>query len=157
MSACLMCGCGEFTALFHGSDRLYHTTTKQFSVVSCDVCGLLRLDLEVADDTRAILIHRDVERALRRSRRGLLPLRFVLEQLLRRKIVFNILNRGEHSLPVNGDGRVVTRNGLRFHGTTRASIEYRQCERRTHGPESHRPRQPLLQMCRLKAGITGQR
>ena len=44
MSGCLMCGCGEFTALFHGSDRLYHTTTKQFSVVSCDVCGLLRLD-----------------------------------------------------------------------------------------------------------------
>jgi len=39
-----MCGCGEFTALFHGSDRLYHTTTKQFSVVRCDVCGLLRLD-----------------------------------------------------------------------------------------------------------------
>jgi SAM-dependent methyltransferase len=44
MSACLMCGCAEFTALFHGSDRLYHTTTKQFSVVRCDQCGLLRLD-----------------------------------------------------------------------------------------------------------------
>ena len=44
MSACLMCGCAEFTALFHGSDRLYHTTTKQFSVVRCDECGLLRLD-----------------------------------------------------------------------------------------------------------------
>jgi SAM-dependent methyltransferase len=44
MSACLMCGCGEFTALFHGSDRLYHTTTRQFSVVRCQECGLLRLD-----------------------------------------------------------------------------------------------------------------
>ena len=44
MSACLMCGCGSFTALFHGSDRLYRTTTKQFSVVRCDQCGLLRLD-----------------------------------------------------------------------------------------------------------------
>jgi SAM-dependent methyltransferase len=44
MSACLMCGCGQVTALFHGSDRLYHTTTKQFSVVRCDECGLLRLD-----------------------------------------------------------------------------------------------------------------
>ena len=44
MSACLMCGSGEFTALFHGSDRLYHTTTKQFSVVRCEQCGLLRLD-----------------------------------------------------------------------------------------------------------------
>ena len=36
MSACLMCGCGQVTAIFHGSDRLYHTTTKQFSVVRCD-------------------------------------------------------------------------------------------------------------------------
>ena len=44
MSACLMCGSGEFTAIFHGSDRLYHTTTKQFSVVRCGQCGLLRLD-----------------------------------------------------------------------------------------------------------------
>ena len=44
MSACLMCGCGQVTAIFHGSDRLYHTTTKQFSVVRCDECGLLRLD-----------------------------------------------------------------------------------------------------------------
>ena len=44
MSACLMCGSGEFTAIFHGSDRLYHTTTKQFSVVRCEQCGLLRLD-----------------------------------------------------------------------------------------------------------------
>jgi 2-polyprenyl-3-methyl-5-hydroxy-6-metoxy-1,4-benzoquinol methylase len=44
MSDCLVCGCGQCTAIFHGSDRLYHTTTKQFSVVRCDQCGLLRLD-----------------------------------------------------------------------------------------------------------------
>ena len=44
MSACLMCGSGDFTALFHGSDRLYHTTTRQFSVVCCGQCGLQRLD-----------------------------------------------------------------------------------------------------------------
>ena len=44
MSACLICGCPQSTAIFHGSDRLYHTTTKQFSVVRCDQCGLLRLD-----------------------------------------------------------------------------------------------------------------
>ncbi len=44
MSSCLMCGCAHGTAIFHGSDRLYHTTTKQFSVVRCDECGLLRLD-----------------------------------------------------------------------------------------------------------------
>jgi SAM-dependent methyltransferase len=44
MSVCLMCGSGDATALFYGSDRLYHTTTKQFRVVRCDACGLLRLD-----------------------------------------------------------------------------------------------------------------
>jgi len=44
MSDCLGCGSGRFTALFHSSDRLYHTTTKQFSVVRCDECGLERLD-----------------------------------------------------------------------------------------------------------------
>ena len=44
MSACLMCGCGQFSEVFQGSDRLYHTTTREFSVVRCDRCGLLRLD-----------------------------------------------------------------------------------------------------------------
>ncbi|MEO8370627.1 MAG: class I SAM-dependent methyltransferase [Candidatus Solibacter sp.] len=44
MSDCLMCGCAQATAQFHGSDRLYHTTGRQFSVVACNQCGLLRLD-----------------------------------------------------------------------------------------------------------------
>ena len=44
MSACLVCGSGAFAPLFHGSDRLYHTTTRQFAVVRCGECGLLRLD-----------------------------------------------------------------------------------------------------------------
>jgi len=44
MSDCLMCGCTQATARFHGSDRLYHTTGRQFNVVGCDQCGLLRLD-----------------------------------------------------------------------------------------------------------------
>ena len=44
MSACLVCGSAGFTPVFHGSDRLYHTTTKQFTVVRCGECGLLRLD-----------------------------------------------------------------------------------------------------------------
>ncbi|MEO8595690.1 MAG: class I SAM-dependent methyltransferase [Candidatus Solibacter sp.] len=44
MSVCLMCGATQATARFHGSDRLYHTTTRQFTVVACDQCGLLRLD-----------------------------------------------------------------------------------------------------------------
>ena len=35
MSSCPMCACGGFSAIFHGSDRLYHTTTKRFSVVRC--------------------------------------------------------------------------------------------------------------------------
>jgi SAM-dependent methyltransferase len=44
MSACLVCGSGAFTPVFHGSDRLYHTTTREFAVVRCGECGLLRLD-----------------------------------------------------------------------------------------------------------------
>jgi SAM-dependent methyltransferase len=44
MSACLVCGSGRSALLFRGSDRLYHTTSKEFSVVRCGECGLVRLD-----------------------------------------------------------------------------------------------------------------
>ena len=44
MSACLVCGSERFARLFQASDRLYHTTTREFSVVRCGECGLLRLD-----------------------------------------------------------------------------------------------------------------
>ena len=33
MSACLVCGGDQATPLFRASDRLYHTTTKEFAVV----------------------------------------------------------------------------------------------------------------------------
>ncbi len=44
MSACVACGAERFDAVFQASDRLYHTTTKQFLLVRCQTCGLLRLD-----------------------------------------------------------------------------------------------------------------
>jgi SAM-dependent methyltransferase len=44
MSACVACGAERFEPVFRASDRLYHTTTKEFSVVRCRTCGLLRLD-----------------------------------------------------------------------------------------------------------------
>ncbi len=44
MSACLLCGATSSTAVFRGSDRLYHTTTEEFAVVRCGDCGLMRLD-----------------------------------------------------------------------------------------------------------------
>jgi len=44
MSACLVCGSEQFATLFQASDRLYHTTRKEFSVVRCGNCGLVRLD-----------------------------------------------------------------------------------------------------------------
>jgi SAM-dependent methyltransferase len=44
MSTCLVCGCPRYAPLFTASDRLYHTTTRQFSVVRCGDCGLVRLD-----------------------------------------------------------------------------------------------------------------
>jgi 2-polyprenyl-3-methyl-5-hydroxy-6-metoxy-1,4-benzoquinol methylase len=50
MSACLMCGSERFARLFQASDRLYHTTAAQFSVVRCGECGLLRLDPQPSAD-----------------------------------------------------------------------------------------------------------
>lgn len=44
MSSCLLCGSDQFAALFRGSDRLYRTTAKEFAVVQCGGCGLVRLD-----------------------------------------------------------------------------------------------------------------
>jgi SAM-dependent methyltransferase len=44
MSACVLCGSGQFALLFRASDRLYHTTAKEFSVVRCGGCGLMQLD-----------------------------------------------------------------------------------------------------------------
>jgi SAM-dependent methyltransferase len=44
MSACLLCGSPRHARLFRASDRLYHTTTRQFDVVRCGQCGMVRLD-----------------------------------------------------------------------------------------------------------------
>ena len=39
-----MCGCDRATLLLRQTDRLYRTTTKEFGVVRCQQCGLIRLD-----------------------------------------------------------------------------------------------------------------
>jgi SAM-dependent methyltransferase len=44
VSACAVCGSGSAEKLFQSTDRLYHTTTRQFGVVRCGECGLVRLD-----------------------------------------------------------------------------------------------------------------
>jgi SAM-dependent methyltransferase len=44
MSACIFCGSLACDALFRASDRLYRTTSREFDVVRCRECGLLRLD-----------------------------------------------------------------------------------------------------------------
>jgi SAM-dependent methyltransferase len=44
MSTCLVCGEGRSIRLFGASDRLYRTTTREFTVVRCGACGLIRLD-----------------------------------------------------------------------------------------------------------------
>ena len=44
MSQCPMCGNQRATLLFRQTDRLYRTTDKQFGIVRCVQCGLLRLD-----------------------------------------------------------------------------------------------------------------
>jgi SAM-dependent methyltransferase len=48
MSACLVCGCERWAPLFTASDRLYHTTAKEFAVVRCRECGLARLEPQPA-------------------------------------------------------------------------------------------------------------
>jgi SAM-dependent methyltransferase len=48
MTACLVCGSEQYARLFQASDRLYGTTTREFSVVRCGECGLLRLDPQPA-------------------------------------------------------------------------------------------------------------
>ena len=50
MSVCLVCGSQQSDQLFQASDRLYHTTAKQFAVVRCGECGLVRLDPHPAPD-----------------------------------------------------------------------------------------------------------
>ncbi|MCZ2073501.1 MAG: class I SAM-dependent methyltransferase [Bryobacterales bacterium] len=41
--ACPACDAREFKERFQLTDRLYHTTREQFSILECKVCGLLRL------------------------------------------------------------------------------------------------------------------
>jgi SAM-dependent methyltransferase len=48
VSACLVCGSAEAARLFRASDRLYRTTSKEFDVVRCGGCGLIRLDPQPA-------------------------------------------------------------------------------------------------------------
>jgi len=44
MTACLVCGSRDAARLFAASDRLYQTTSREFAVVRCGGCGLVRLD-----------------------------------------------------------------------------------------------------------------
>jgi len=50
MSVCLLCGSDQFMSLFQASDRLYRTTSRQFAVVRCAGCGLMRLDPQPSVD-----------------------------------------------------------------------------------------------------------
>jgi SAM-dependent methyltransferase len=44
MSVCPICGNANATTVLTGSDRLYGTTSREFRVIECSECGLLRLD-----------------------------------------------------------------------------------------------------------------
>lgn len=48
MTVCLLCGSQKAIPMFESTDRLYGTTTRQFGVVRCGECGLLRLDPQPA-------------------------------------------------------------------------------------------------------------
>ena len=40
---CLVCGCTQFRRMFAATDRLYGATEREFQVVACEGCGLMRL------------------------------------------------------------------------------------------------------------------
>jgi SAM-dependent methyltransferase len=44
VSACLLCGASRSSTVFRGPDRLFGTTTEEFTVVRCADCGMMRLD-----------------------------------------------------------------------------------------------------------------
>jgi SAM-dependent methyltransferase len=50
MNACPICGSSGATAVLKGSDRLYGTTSREFRVMECEECGLLRLDPQPAPE-----------------------------------------------------------------------------------------------------------
>jgi len=50
MSQCSMCGSDRATLLLRQTDRLYRTTTKEFGVVRCQQCGLIRLNPQPTPD-----------------------------------------------------------------------------------------------------------
>jgi SAM-dependent methyltransferase len=43
MMACLVCGRSAFRVVCEASDRLYRTTRREFRIVACEGCGLMRL------------------------------------------------------------------------------------------------------------------
>ncbi|MGA2134208.1 MAG: class I SAM-dependent methyltransferase [Bryobacteraceae bacterium] len=54
MTACLVCGQPAFRPLCAATDRLYGTTQREFQIVACVTCGLIRLAPTPApDDLRA--------------------------------------------------------------------------------------------------------
>ena len=44
MTACLVCGHAGSRALFTATDRLYETTAREFQIVACEGCGLMRIE-----------------------------------------------------------------------------------------------------------------
>ncbi len=58
-ASCLVCGSARMALLFRASDRLYQTTAKQFDVVRCGDCGLIRLEPQPAADELARYYPRD--------------------------------------------------------------------------------------------------
>ena len=46
----MVCGNERCVPLFRASDRLYHTTSREFAVVRCGECGLVRLDPQPAPE-----------------------------------------------------------------------------------------------------------
>ncbi|CAJ9658475.1 Uncharacterised protein [Burkholderia pseudomallei] len=144
---------------FHESDRRHHPLPGEGrELLPCAERGCLRgQHVQIADGARLVLVERDVERVLRGFDR--LPLHddFLLEDALRREVVLDVLERGEHGRPVRGDVLIVGRaRRFRLRGA-QARVEQRRGELRADRPEACGQREQLRPHRALKAARCGQR
>jgi hypothetical protein len=122
------------------------------AVCSFDECRRLGDDdVQVAHDAGLVLGRRDADRVARGGDRAVLTLRLRLEQAERGELVLDVLERGEHGLPVVRDALVVGGAGLGGERAALAAVEDRLGDRRAERPDAARPREPVLGVRRLEA------
>ncbi|MEX2262551.1 MAG: class I SAM-dependent methyltransferase [Bryobacteraceae bacterium] len=94
--SCQACGAPEFQTLFHATDRLYRTTSRQFKVVACKGCGLIRLHPQPTSEELAGYYPKNYWYAPDRSAAGR------LEEFYRKLVLRDHLNFVERAIRNSG-------------------------------------------------------